>query len=127
MKPTDLRGGARFTAAVRNSIYGLRKAWVHERAFRAEVLLLIPGIPAALWLGDSVGQSAMLIVSLVFIILMEVINSAIEAIIDRIGDDPHRLSRRAKDLGSAAVMIACLNAIVIWAVMALAKFGFVTL
>jgi len=126
MKPTELRGVARLIAATRNSFSGFRDAWTREPAFRQEVLLLIPGVPMAFWIGESVGQIALLLGSLVFLILVEILNSAIEAVVDRVGPERHELSRIAKDLGSAAVMLAMLFPFAVWITLGLNKIGWVT-
>ena len=127
MKPTELRGVARLISAARNSFSGFRDAWTREPAFRQEVLLLIPGIPAAIWIGESIGQIGLLLGSLLFLILVEILNSALEAVVDRIGPERHELSRIAKDLGSAAVMLATLFPLAVWITLLLSKLGWVTL
>ncbi len=96
------------------SLAGLRSAWKHEDAFRQELILALLLIPAALWLGQTGLEKAVLIASLFGVVLMELLNSAIEATVDRISLKNHRLAKRAKDIGSAAVLIAILNVIVVW-------------
>lgn len=93
---------------------GFKAAWRHEAAFRDEVLLSIIIIPLACWLGDGGVQHALLMGSWLLVPLVELLNSAIEAIVDRIGLEQHELSGRAKDLGSAAVVLAIVIALVVW-------------
>lgn len=93
---------------------GLRAAAVHEPAFRTELILLVILVPCAFWLGRDVIEYALLIGSLLLVLLTELFNSAIEALVDRISTEWHELSGRAKDIGSAAVFIALVNVLVIW-------------
>ncbi len=125
MKPNGLSGVARLIAAAHNSAAGFRDAWTREAAFRQEVLLLIPAVPAAVWIGENLGQIGLLLGSLLFLILIEVLNSAIEAVVDRIGTEQHELSRIAKDLGSAAVLLATLFPFAVWITLLLNKLGWV--
>ena len=96
------------------SCAGLHAAYRHEDAFRQEVLLALVLVPLAIWLGEGAVERALLIGSLLLIVIVELLNSSIEAAIDRIGAERHELSGRAKDIGSAAVSLALLNAAVIW-------------
>lgn len=96
------------------SLAGLRAAWRGEAAFRQECFLLLVLAPAALWLGESGVESSLLLGSLLLVLLVELLNSAIEALGNRFGEERHPLVGRAKDLGSAAVLIAMLNAAAIW-------------
>lgn len=93
---------------------GLKATYKHEEAFRQEVLLLIVCIPFALWLGNNGMQIALLIGSVLLLLIVELLNSAIEAVVDRFGGEIHELSGRAKDMGSAAVFIAMLNVFLVW-------------
>ena len=101
--------------AARYSLVGLRTAWRHEQAFREEVIVLVVVVPAGLWLGRSGVERALLLGSWVLVILVELVNSAIEAVVDRIGPDRHELAGKAKDLGSAGVFCAIMLAIAVWA------------
>ena len=114
MKKPAKRGLARLKAAWGHSCSGLVDAWRREEAFRLEALLLVSSFPAAAMLASSVVQGALLIGSVLFLMIVEVLNSAIEATIDRIGLEPHELSRVAKDLGSAAVLLTTLFLIGVW-------------
>lgn len=99
-------GLARLIQATRNSLGGLRLAYQHESAFRQEVLLAAVLVPVALYVPVTVIERLMLLGSVLLVLLVELLNSSIEAAIDRIGLEAHELSRRAKDLGSAAVFVA---------------------
>jgi diacylglycerol kinase (ATP) len=96
------------------SIAGLRAAYKHEDAFRQEIHLTIILIPLALWLPASNLGKALMIASLLLVLIIELINSAIEATVDRISLDQHELSKRAKDIGSAAVFVSMLNVLITW-------------
>jgi diacylglycerol kinase (ATP) len=96
------------------SLDGLRAAYRHEDAFRQEVWLAALLIPLALLLPATGIGHAMMIASVLLVLVVELINSAIEAAVDRISLDQHRLAKRAKDIGSAAVLIALINVAVVW-------------
>ena len=96
------------------SLRGLRAALRYEEAFRIELLIAALMLPLAFWLGQTPLEYALLIGSLLLVLIVELINSAIEAVVDRVGIERHELSGRAKDIGSAAVFLALLNAGVIW-------------
>ncbi|MBU3068514.1 diacylglycerol kinase [Aestuariicella sp. G3-2] len=93
---------------------GFQTAWAHEAAFRQEVMLCAVLIPFALWLNVSVIERIALIGVLAIVIIVELINSAIEAAVDRIGPESHYLSGAAKDLGSAAVLVAITLTAFVW-------------
>ena len=106
-------GVTRIINATGYSMKGLKSAWVNEAAFRQELVLVLALMPLAGWLGDSLNEILLLICISWLVVIVEVLNSAIEAVVDRIGSEHHELSGRAKDLGSAAVFIAlALNALV---------------
>lgn len=117
-----LKGVARMTAAYRNSMVGLRDMWRSEEAFRIEVMLFAVSVPVALWIGEDFFQAALLIAAGLLLLIVEVINSAIEATIDRIGPERHELSRMAKDLGSLAVLITTVMLGVLWLAVLLDRF-----
>lgn len=96
------------------SIEGLKAAYRHEDAFRQEVLLALILIPAALFVPASGIGKALMIGSVLLVLVVELLNSAVEAAVDRISLDHHRLAKRAKDIGSAAVMLSLLNVAVVW-------------
>jgi len=110
----DNRGLARAWRALGYSLAGLRAAWRHESAFRQELLVALIVIPLGLWLGQGGVEKALLAGSWVLVLIVELLNSAIEAVVDRIGAERHELAGRAKDLGSAAVLLTILLAILIW-------------
>ena len=113
--PKDgLRGIARLTRGMRVTLAGLRWAFRNEEAIRLEVIGIAVLAPLAVWLGSNGIERALLIGALLFVLVVELINSAIEATIDRIGTERHALSGAAKDLGSAAVFVALVNAAAIW-------------
>ena len=100
--------------ATRYSLAGLAAAARHEDAFRQELILVVLLAPLALWLGDTGVERALLIGSLILVLIVELLNSAVEATVDRISFENHRLAKRAKDIGSAAVMLSLANAGLIW-------------
>ena len=115
-------GNTGFTRLVKASQYswqGLRAAYRHEEAFRQELWLSIVLIPLGFWLGQTGIERALLAGSVILLLLVEMLNSAIEAVVDRIGDEQHELSGRAKDMGSAAVAISIGLIVVVWALVLL--------
>jgi len=96
------------------SLQGLQAAWRHESSFRLEVYLLVVLGPLALWLGNDGVERALLLGSCLLVPAMELLNSAIEAVIERYGPEHHELAGRAKDMGSAAVFVAMLNVLLVW-------------
>ena len=96
------------------SIDGTLAAFKHEDAFRQEVVLAVILTPIALYSGETAIDQALMISSLLFIIIVELLNSSIEATVDRISIKHHKLAKRAKDIGSAAVFFSLINAAVIW-------------
>jgi diacylglycerol kinase (ATP) len=115
-------GIRRIVHAVQYSLQGLAHAWRHEAAFRQEIALTLVLLPTGLWLGRSVLERTLLIGVCIFVLVVELLNSAVEAAIDRHGAEHHELSGRAKDLGSAAVMLSLLLAASIWAAVAYQRF-----
>lgn len=115
-------GIGRILRAAKYSSQGLAAAWKHEAAFRQELLLVIVLLPVGFWLGQTALERAVLIGCLLLVMIVELINSAIEAAIDRHGDEQHVLSGRAKDMGSAAVLISLLLVVVVWGLIAAERF-----
>lgn len=107
------RGLARIARAACHSLAGLRAGW-HETAFRQEAVLAVLMVPAAFWLGRGWVEVALLAGSVLLVLIVELLNTGIEAAIDRIGPEWHSLSKRAKDVGSAAVLLALLLCGGIW-------------
>ena len=96
------------------SLAGFRAAYKHEDAFRQEVLLAVIMVPLAVFLPASHIGKALMIGSVLLVIMIELLNSAIEAAVDRISLENHRLAKRAKDIGSAAVLVSLVNVLVVW-------------
>lgn len=96
------------------SMQGLRAAWLHESSFRLEVYLLLVMGPLALWLGHTGVERALLLGSCLLVLAVELLNSAIEAVIERYGPEFHELAGRAKDMGSAAVFVLMMNVLLVW-------------
>jgi diacylglycerol kinase (ATP) len=107
-------GIGRIIRAGRCSILGLRAALRHEQAFGQELLLCVVMAPLGLWLGEDGLERALLLGPLLILLIVELLNSAIEAVVDRVGTEHHELSGRAKDLASAAVLLAIVNIIGTW-------------
>ncbi|UGQ49276.1 diacylglycerol kinase [Massilia endophytica] len=101
---------------------GLKSAWQTEHAFRQELMLFVVASAVALALPLSAYQKLLLIGVMVLVLIVELINSAIEAVVDRISLERHPLSKNAKDFGSAAVLLACLLAGATWAVVLFNRF-----
>lgn len=113
MKGTK-QGFSRLLNATRYSWQGLKSTWRTEAAFREEVPMVLVLIPLALWLDISAVEAALLIALSVLILVVELINSGIEAVVDRIGAEHHELSGKAKDVGSAAVLLTILMTLTAW-------------
>jgi len=113
MKP-GRTGLTRIAFAFMYSMKGFRAAIKHEAAFRQELLLAIILAPAAFWLTSNPVHLMVLIGSILLVLIVEILNSAIEAVVDRFGDELHKLSGRAKDMGSAAVFLSLMNVLVMW-------------
>jgi diacylglycerol kinase (ATP) len=107
-------GFTRIWNALNYSRAGLRAAYQHEEAFRQEVRLAAVLLPVALFVPTSGIGRALLIGSMLLVLLVELLNSSIEATVDRISLDDHRLAKRAKDIGSAAVLVSLLNLVAVW-------------
>lgn len=101
--------------ALHYSFAGLRAAFRHEDAFRQEVLLACILIPTALYLPLSGLEKAMMIASVLAVLVVELLNSAVEAVVDRVSLENHHLAKRAKDIGSAAVLVTLVNVLIVWA------------
>ena len=114
MKPGK-SGLARIIDATGYSISGIKAAYSGEAAFRQELLLALILGAASFWLARTVTEWLLLILPVFVLLIVELLNSAIESVVDRVGDDFHELSGRAKDMGSAAVLIALIIAALVWA------------
>jgi diacylglycerol kinase (ATP) len=107
-------GIRRIWNALHYSLAGLRAAYVWEDAFRQEVHLAALLVPAAFWVPASWPERGLLIASVLLVLIVELLNSAIEAAVDRVSLDRHRLAKRAKDIGSAAVFVSLLLVAIVW-------------
>lgn len=121
MQKPNGTGVTRIWRATRCSMDGIGYAFRYESAFRQEILLCLVLIPAALWLADSPVELILLIAPLLLLLVVECLNSAVEAAIDRISTERHPLSKQAKDLGSAAVFFTMLIIVVSWLAILLPK------
>jgi diacylglycerol kinase (ATP) len=108
------RRPGRILLATKWSLQGLRAAWLNESSFRLEVYLFVVLAPLGLWLGTSAIERALLLGSCLLVLSIELLNSAIEAVIERYGAEHHELAGRAKDMGSAAVFVLMLNVLLTW-------------
>lgn len=108
------RTPSRVLMATKWSLQGLRAAWLHESSFRLEVYLLLVAAPLALWLGRDGVERALLLGSCLLVLATELLNSAVEAVIERYGAEHHELAGRAKDMGSAAVFVTMMNVLLVW-------------
>jgi diacylglycerol kinase (ATP) len=117
--PPKKKSVSRLIAATVFSLAGLKAALQHEEAFRLEVAIFCILAPVGLWLGQSRVEQVLLVGSLFVVLLMELINSALEATIDRSGSEYHILAGRAKDIGSAAVFVALLLVVFTWGILLL--------
>lgn len=109
------RGPRRILLATKWSLQGLRFAWLYESSFRLEVYLLVILAPLGLWLGNNGVERALLVGSGLLVLSIELLNSAVEAVIERYGAEHHELAGRAKDMGSAAVFVLMINVVLTWA------------
>lgn len=115
-------GIRRIIRATKFSAQGFGHAWRHEAAFRQELVLTIVLSPFAIWLGRTGFERLLLIICCVIVLIVELLNSAIEAAIDRFGEEHHELSGRAKDLGSAAVFLSLVIVVATWGTVAYLRF-----
>lgn len=108
-------GMARIWRALLYSRRGLREAWRHEHAFRQELILVLCLAPVIVLVPVSLVERAAMAATLLLVLIVELLNSAIETAVDRISLDEHPLSKRAKDIGSAAVFLSLVNVVAVWA------------
>lgn len=113
-KPPKNTGMRRILLATRCSAKGFGHAWKYEAAFRQEIAVTLLLAPVALWLGETALERLLLIGSCLLVLIVELLNSAVEAAVDRIGEEHHVLSGRAKDLGSAAVFVSLVLVAAVW-------------
>jgi diacylglycerol kinase (ATP) len=116
----DLR---RVWRAAGYSLNGLKTVLKYESAFRQEMALFVVLAPLGLWLGHDNVERSLLVGSLMLVLIVELLNSAIETVVNRIGNEPHELSGRAKDIASAAVFLSLLLAVLVWVLVLFDRFG----
>jgi len=116
-------GAARLWLATLNSVRGLKQCYRSEAAFRQEVWAACVLIPLGVWLGRTAAERLLLVGSVLFVMIVELLNTAIEVVVDRIGPERHRLSGFAKDLGSSAVLLALLLAAITWLLLLADRLG----
>jgi diacylglycerol kinase (ATP) len=121
MASPEPRGPRQILKALRYSIQGLRAAWTHEPSFRLEVWLFLPLAPLAFWLGESPVERALLFGCLILVLALELMNGAVEAIVDKTTPEIHELAGRAKDMGSAAVFLAQMTVLLTWGLILLPR------
>jgi diacylglycerol kinase (ATP) len=122
MKP-QYTGLKRIAYATVFSISGLRAAWRNEAAFRQECVLALILIPAAFWLGRTAVERSLLIGTVLLVLIVELLNTAVESIVDRVGTDHHELSGQAKDQGSAGVFVSLMLTLLVWGLIAWDRFA----
>ncbi len=115
-------GFKRLTKASQYSMKGLSAAWRFESAFRQECSVGLILVPLAFWVGETAEQTVLLIGVCAIVLITELLNSAIEAVVDRVGTEHHDLAGRAKDMGSAAVAISLMLVLVTWTLLAWSRF-----
>lgn len=115
------RGPSRIIKAARWSWQGLCAAWLHESSFRLEVWLTLVLAPLGLWLGADAVERVLLVGPMLLVLAAELLNSAIEAVIERYGPEHHELAGRAKDMGSAAVFVLLVNVALCWGLILLPR------
>ena len=115
------RHPSRIFKAAKWSLQGLHAAWMHESSFRLEVYLFVVLAPLGWWLGQTPVERALLIGSMLLVMSIELLNSSIEAVIERYGAEFHELAGRAKDMGSAAVFVLMMNVLLVWGLILLPR------
>ncbi len=108
------QGLVRLINAMGYSRDGLRSAWKNEAAFRKEAMLAAIALPLALFLGKTGVDRALLVGSVLLVLIVEILNSAVEAVVDKASPEKHELAKRAKDMGSAAVLLSLINVLALW-------------
>ncbi len=122
MASQKARGLQRIFNAFGYSLAGFKACFEHEEAFRQELFVLLPLLPLGMWLGGDGVERALLLGSLLIVPIVELLNSAIEAIVDRVGTERHELAGRAKDIASAAVFLSIVFAVLVWGLVLLPRF-----
>ncbi|MEM9949598.1 MAG: diacylglycerol kinase [Cyanobacteria bacterium P01_D01_bin.36] len=109
----------RLWSAFLNSVDGLISAWRDEPAFRQEVVFAVLFIPIALFIAPDAVSMALMIGAIFVVLIIELINTAVESVVDRVGLHRDKLAKKAKDAASAAVLVAIVNAVIVWAIVLL--------
>jgi diacylglycerol kinase (ATP) len=122
MAGQNQKGLRRIINAFGYSMAGFRSCYKHEEAFRQELILTLVMVPLGIWLGSDGVERALLVASVLFVPIVELLNSAIEANVDRVGMERHKLSKRAKDIASAAVFLSIVLAISVWALVLVPRY-----
>ena len=122
-KHNQVGGIRRIWNAALYSVAGIRAAFRNEAAFRQELMLCAVMVPAAFWVGENAVERSLLVGTCLLVLVVELLNSAVEAVVDRIGEDMHQLSGRAKDMGSAAVFISLWLTVICWGMIVFENFG----
>jgi len=116
-------GITRIIKAFGFSMKGFRAAWQHEAAFRQELMLTVVLTPLAFVISETTMQLALLLLTLFVVLITEILNSAVEAVVDRVSDEQHKLAGRAKDMGSAAVFLSLSMTAVVWGLVIFERYG----
>lgn len=122
MASTEPRGPRQIIQAMGYSLQGLKAAWRHESSFRLELYLFLIFAPAGLWLGANAIERVLLVSSLLLVLIVELLNGAVEAIVDKTTPEFNELAGRSKDMGSAAVFLCMLNVGAVWALILLPRY-----
>lgn len=122
MASIETRGPRQMLQALRYSLQGLRAAWQYESSFRMELYVFAVLAPCALWLGADAIERVLLLGALVLVLVVELLNGAVEAIVDKTTPEYNELAGRSKDMGSAAVFLCMLNAVAVWTLILAPRF-----
>ena len=122
MANTQHKGFKRIYNAFFYSMAGFLAIWKHEEAFRQEVILAVILFPIAFWLGENAIQISLLVLTIFIVLITELLNTGVEVTIDRISDERHKLSKRAKDIGSAAVFVSFTALVTVWGLIIYQRF-----
>ena len=122
MGSSNAKGVRRLINACFYTMAGFKATWKSEEAFRQEVVLSVIMIPAGLWIGTTATHRALLVGTCMIVLITELLNSAIETVVDRIGSENHVLSGQAKDMGSAAVFVSLCTTVLVWGLIIYERF-----
>lgn len=122
MASFEARGPRQILQAMRYSLQGLRAAWRYESSFRMELYVFCVLAPVGLWLGADAIERVLMVSALLLVLIVELLNGAVEAIVDKTTPEYNELAGRSKDMGSAAVFLCMLNVGVVWALILLPRY-----